>query len=84
LICLIKAPSTISGTEVIIGSEKEIEFEQNNIERQYLMTQAIEKVAKLDIARDIAIAERKNKARFASEYCNAIGQCGYETIKSPK
>ncbi|VDI64067.1 interferon-induced helicase C domain-containing protein 1 [Mytilus galloprovincialis] len=46
------------GQEVIVGTTKEFETEKKNIQRQYLMTQAIDEVSKLNITRDIAIAEK--------------------------
>ncbi|XP_063444871.1 antiviral innate immune response receptor RIG-I-like [Mytilus trossulus] len=47
------------GREVIVGTSQEFETEKKNIQRQYLMTQAIDEVSKLNITRDIAIAEKK-------------------------
>ncbi|VDI82244.1 endoribonuclease Dicer [Mytilus galloprovincialis] len=49
---------TTEGQEVIIGTPKEFETEMRNIECQFLMGHAIEEVSKLNIARDIAIAEK--------------------------
>lgn len=46
------------GREVIVGTTQEFETEKKNIQRQYLMTQAIDEVSKLYITRDIAIAEK--------------------------
>ncbi|CAC5397214.1 DDX58 [Mytilus coruscus] len=46
------------GHEVIVGTTKEFETEKKNIQRQYLMVQAIQEVSLLNIARDITIAEK--------------------------
>lgn len=46
------------GREVIVGTSQEFETEKKNIQRQYLMTQAIDEISKLNITRDIAVAEK--------------------------
>ncbi|CAG2223445.1 DDX58 [Mytilus edulis] len=55
--CSMKS-SQKEGREVIVGTSQEFETEKKNIQRQYLMTQAIDEVSKLNITRDIAVAEK--------------------------
>ncbi|OPL33771.1 hypothetical protein AM593_07594, partial [Mytilus galloprovincialis] len=44
--------------ELTVGTTQELETERKNIQRQFIMSQAIEDVSKRNITRDIAIAEK--------------------------